>query len=647
MLGNKKNQKKTVFGGIGVALLLCALMVLMPMSGYVDNNETAATVESVEADSTGAEDYFALPEKIAEADYEYDPSLELQGMRDAKTKSFLNEDGTITQMVASEPLHYMSGDGTWEDIDLNIQAYPEGWGVTENTFMTYFAPEVANGISVQANEFVDPIISGINPMLVTLDESGSAPEPFITAPSPNGVEVGGNVIRYPLAEGFDLDYAVESIQIKQNLIVREVPVLPEAAEYFGLSEGMRMPVGYALYSGETMLGEELFKTQEDLQIRNIETGELLAEIPAPMIMEAGAEEPYMGTFFVQVYGPEVLLITVVESDWLLHEDRIYPVAIDPSIKVNSASGGYCYIYYAYCYTSSYRFHYRYYGSYYYIPWHKYTFTSSQALPSGATVDKIEWKKYMNYAYGSTRTFQVKVLEGCGTAPRYSYSMGSGSCNGNSISNSYMVRNYGGTAARSLKASIGLSPSAATVSSSGTGWKTVNFCNSATACAATSGGVSIITNALANTGNVGVGEYYTGGNTYFYTYGIASGSRNSHLLITYSGGTDSDAPTSDFVPYTGIDSYIEGERTLFIKLTDMSGINTTSSGAPVLYYSTNGGTSWSSTTYGLGSNNQFDAGELVSIGTCSTTATDCRFKARVDDLSYGCLLYTSPSPRDRG
>ena len=67
---------------------------------------------------------------------------------------------------------------------------------------------------------------------------------------------------------------------------------------------------------------------------------------------------------------------------------------------------------------------------------------------------------------------------------------------------------------------------------------------------------------------------------------------------------------------------------------MSGIDTTSSGAPVLYYSTNGGTSWSSTTYGLGSNNQFDAGELVSIGTCSSTSTDCRFKARTPALSYG-------------
>ena len=289
MLGNKKNQKKTVFGGIGVALLLCALMVLMPMSGYVDN-DNSTTVELVEASSTGADDYFKLPEKIAEADYEYDPSLELQGMRDQTTKAFLNEDGSITQMVTSEPIHYVSDAGTWEDIDLNIQAYPEGWGVSENLFTTTFAPEVAGGISVQVNEFVDPVISGLNPMLITLDETGSAPEPYIAPPASNGIEVGGNVIRYPLAEGFDLDYTVETNQVKQNLILREAPVLPDAAKWFGLSEGLRMPAGYALYHGETMLGEELFTTQEDLQIRHVETGELLVEIPAPVIMEPEAEE---------------------------------------------------------------------------------------------------------------------------------------------------------------------------------------------------------------------------------------------------------------------------------------------------------------------------------------------------------------------
>jgi hypothetical protein len=161
-----------------------------------------------------------------------------------------------------------------------------------------------------------------------------------------------------------------------------------------------------------------------------------------------------------------------------------------------------------------------------------------------------------------------------------------------------------------------------------------MCNSATACAATTGGVSIISDAVANTGTVGIGEFWSGGNVYFYTYAYASGSSNSHILVTYSGGTDADPPTSDFVPYTGIDSYIEGERTFHVKLTDMSGIDTTSSGAPQLYYSTDGGTSWSSTTYGLGSNNQLDAGELISVGTCGSTTTECYFKARTDDLSYG-------------
>jgi hypothetical protein len=33
------------------------------------------------------------------------------------------------------------------------------------------------------------------------------------------VEVGGNVIRYPLAEGFALDYSVDTTQVKQNLII--------------------------------------------------------------------------------------------------------------------------------------------------------------------------------------------------------------------------------------------------------------------------------------------------------------------------------------------------------------------------------------------------------------------------------------------
>ena len=172
------------------------------------------------------------------------------------------------------------------------------------------------------------------------------------------------------------------------------------------------------------------------------------------------------------------------------------------------------------------------------------------------------------------------------------------------------------------------------SARGTGWKTITMCNSATACSASSGGVSHVASAATNgAGTLGVGERYMS-SAYFYTYAYSSGSRASHFLITYSGGTDADPPTADFVPYTGLDSYIEGERTFFIKLSDMSGIDTTSSGAPKLFYSMDGGSTWSSTSYGLGSNNQFDAGETVSIGTCSSTTTECKFKARIPDATIG-------------
>ena len=633
MLGNKNKKQKTVFGGIGIALLLCALMVLMPMSGYVDN--TSAEVEFVEA-STTEDDFFSLPERIAEADYELNPALELQGMRDETTKTYLNEDGTFSQIVTSEPIHYYNDEGVWSDINLNIQARPDGWAVTENSFTTMFAPEAAGGMAIQANQFVDPIYSGMNPMIVGLDTLQNEPFVMESAPAHTGVEVGGNVIRYPLADGMNLDYTVQSTGVKQNLVLREAPIIPEHINYFGLSEAMVLPVGYALYSGETLVGEEILTTQDPLHIRNLETGELLAEIPAPVVVESGDAEPYTGTFVVRANGPSILLVTLVETDWLLSEDRVYPLAIDPTINVNSASGGYCYIYSASCYTSTTRYHYRSYGTYYYVPWNKFTFTSANSLAQGASIDKIEFRKYMAYANAQSVNFNVVVLEECGQDVRYNYGITTNACNGNPIASSKMVTGYGNSNALSLLSSIGNSPTAATVGSTGTGWKTVSLCSTSTTCNVTTDGIGHIKEAQANLTTVGIGEHYNS-SSYFNTRASATGSTNSHIRIVYSGGTDPDAPTASFTPYTGIDSYIEGERTFFTTLTDMSGIDTTTAGAPSLHYSVDNGTTWSSTTYGLGTNSEFDGGELVSVGTCGTSDSQCTFKARTPALEYGDQL----------
>ena len=64
------------------------------------------------------------------------------------------------------------------NINLNIMATPDGWEVKENTFTTTFGAELSQGVSVQPSQFVDPIITGLNPMLMTIDVTGTAPMPY-------------------------------------------------------------------------------------------------------------------------------------------------------------------------------------------------------------------------------------------------------------------------------------------------------------------------------------------------------------------------------------------------------------------------------------------------------------------------------------
>ena len=176
MLGNKNKKTKTAMGGIGIAVLLCALMAFMPMTSLVDNTATD-TVSNAEIVSE-VDDFFKLPATIEQTTYEYDAAQELLGMRQMNTKGFLTEDGKIAQLTSDEPMHYLADSGAFEDINLNIMATQEGWEVKENIFTTTFGAEVASGVSIQPNQFVDPIVTGLNPMLVTIDITGTAPMPY-------------------------------------------------------------------------------------------------------------------------------------------------------------------------------------------------------------------------------------------------------------------------------------------------------------------------------------------------------------------------------------------------------------------------------------------------------------------------------------
>ena len=411
-------KKTTIWGGLFSALFLCALMAIMPFSSMVDNqvSETDYT-ESETAEQK--DDPFRLPETIEQTEWEYPPEDELQGMRDINQKAFVN-DGQVSVLTSNQALHYLDA-GVWETIDTNIVSSPYGWEVSKNLFKTAFPSDVGAGVGVQMDPNVDPIVMGIAPQIVTLDEPGVAVSMHHVAPAIDAISVGGNVIRYPVADGFDLDYAVSTTQVKQNLVIRQQPVLDESVSWFGLREMISLPLGYALFIGDEIVGEQIISTQDQMSIRSIETGEVLAVIPEPVVMELGADEPYIATYFVSSMNGQVILTTAVDADWIMDEDRVFPLSLDPTIaKALSSDGGYCNRNGGNCYTGVYRYFYRYYAQIRYLPWNNYQFGSSAALPTNATINSVKWKQNVRYSNvrSNTNPYDAKILMDCGTVNKY-------------------------------------------------------------------------------------------------------------------------------------------------------------------------------------------------------------------------------------
>ena len=613
MIGNNM-KKTTIWGGLFSALFLCALMALMPFSSVVaPASETDYTNESEMAEEKA--DPFHLPEQIEPVNWEYGLENELEGMRNWNQKAFA-QDGEIKLLTSSDPLHY-ADNGVWKDIDVNIKANAHGWEVTENKFETYFPADVGAGVVIKLDPNEDPLVTGIAPQVVTLDTHGEHPMIYRAAPSHDAISVGGNAIRYPVAQDFDLDYEVTSSGVKQNLIIRAQPTVEEIDHWFGLREMMRLPAGYALFIGDQMVENEILTTNGTMSIRNIETGYEIGEIPPPVVFEAGADEPYIATFFVSVEDGFVFITTAVETSWLMDENRTFPLSLDPSVTqtglTGSDRGGYCQTYRNWCYTSDTRRFYRYYGSIYNLPWSQYQFTSSNNLPTGATATgTVKWVQYVQYHYSyGTSNYDVKVLKSCGSDVRYNYQVTTRTCTSTSLGSSDLVgqgtdwSNTYLTKTSKMVSSIWNSPSVGTLTT-GTGWKTVTL---------TAGGATDVISALTNNSAIAMG-YMNSNNNYISQYSNHAGANNGYLEITYTGGSDTTPPSSEFIPYES-KSYAEGARTFFTTLSDPVGIDTTSSGKPHLYYSVNGGA--------------YSSVAATSIGTCSK---DCRFKATTASISTG-------------
>jgi len=637
------NKNKVTFGGSW--LLLTLLMIGMSWSAAVSPvTENLQTSENDGAESI--DDLLTLPdETINPADndeFGYDAGAELIGSRTETAKTFLKDNGDFEVIVSPVPVHYMD-EGSWEEIDLTIESNEGGWSVTQNTYETYFGNDARAGVQMVVDG--QTIRYGIMPQVVVLDGNTLSPEPYMAKPSSEPIDVGANVIRYPMLTGISLDYKVTSTQLKQNLVIREAPMLldhQKESGYFGIAETMILPTGFALFLGESPIADgELVKTNQSLSIRNLETGELLVAIPQPLVesIEPSEEGPHIGEYVIQVQGESVTLTTVVENTWLMDSDnRSFPIAIDPTMDKGAQRAGYAYYYritrwgwytstyeYAFssssllytcrgsgsysntCTSSSYTWYYRY-------AWYRFDFNN--ALPTGATINSVDFKSNVGRYQSGARSFEVAVLK-------------SGSSqSSNVIDPSSYLYSSGRYLNRYIRNSAA-SSSSTSLSDPGYYWNGGNV----RSISMNSNGISDVQDAVDGNGAGSSGHilglglrntanapfWYWCSTGYYSYYGCTSATKYPHLHLDYSGGSDTAPPEDTFVAYTGLTTHRAEQRTFWLSLRDTTGVDTTTNGGPSLSYSVDNG-SWTNV-------------RATTLGTC-LAGYWCNFRAVIPAVQEG-------------
>ena len=616
-------------------------------------------------------DRFALNvEEIAKVDYTsfgYAAEDELVGSRTATSKTYVTDEGKVA-IVATDPIHYLDDQGVWQEIDLNIESEANGWSVTENTFDTYFETDVNRGVVISVDDNIDPIRMGMNPLVVQMDRDVSAPMIFELDHTEEPIQSAGNVLRYPLGQGVALDYTVSSTQVKQNLVLRDQPFFeqPDFDGWLGLQEEMLLPFGYAVYEGSSPLAEgQVMKTDQAFDIRHKETGELLVSVPAPLVYESDpAALPGLGQYFIVQIGEHVQITTSIDAEWLMDENRSYPIMIDPTIDVTASTTYYTY---KYRYTSSwssttyirgYATSYITYtckgngnaattctsSSYYsnYLRTAVHRFNLANTMPSGATVTGVDYENHVGRYRTGSRSFEVAVMK-------------SGSSQSSTMADpANLLGNYG----RNLhNYAANSAASSASTTLSDPGYYYGYNAGSIRSITMNSNGESDVQDAVDGNGAGTSGNilglairnsqnapmwYWCTQNTYTYYGCQSSAAYKPHLEISYTGGSDTTAPIASHAAFDGKTTYLDGARTMYMSAVDASGVNTTAAGAPHLYYRVDSG-SWTGVS-------------ASTIGTCTAGLT-CNFKATIPaqtapatgttTVEYYWAYRDSPAPPNGG
>lgn len=244
--------------------------------------------------------------------------------RDLYSKHYINGDGSFTALIGAGPIHYEKN-GQFLDINHTIEPQMDvqfPYANTTNLFSSHFGATAHTGVK---NKTVEGEITEFLNTKMYWEVNGQAVNSVQSANQP--VRIAGDKAYYDnLFGSIAAEFTTLTGKRKLNYIIpnqQALGTIPTNADFLVFSEDVVLPFGWT-YSN----------TEAGISIRNQFGTEIyLYENPTSTDAETQALREKNTIFETLLIGNTLTIKTKVKTSWLLSNERVYPVMVDPTVEV--------------------------------------------------------------------------------------------------------------------------------------------------------------------------------------------------------------------------------------------------------------------------------------------------------------------------
>ena len=319
MENNERTTAKRAFS-MWIKTVACLLSILL-MLYAVPTNVFAELIEAIDTATDSNDEQTAIEE--AEPDKE-GTVFEVIDRREETVKHFRTEDGSFTAVQYNVPVHEKDENGEWQDIDNTLSE--SGSEYSTSNARVKFAKKTTGNSTLFAlhdgNRKITMSLSGARKKVegqVTNTQT-EFPKDATQLQKMMTLDKLSSKILYPeILDGVDLEYVVNSCNIKENIIVKE-----RADSYSYTFE-------IQLNNLEAVLCED-----GSVAISDPDTDEVVYTIPKGYMFDANGEYSDAVTYALIDGGNGKYALTVAaDNEWINDEGRAFPVTIDPTVSLIS------------------------------------------------------------------------------------------------------------------------------------------------------------------------------------------------------------------------------------------------------------------------------------------------------------------------